>query len=221
MELTNFNSEQKFSSLFLVEQINLFRKEEGKSELAHFTLLAKIESEFEEEIGDKKILVTSYTDKSNRQSKCYELTFEESLQILMSESKTVRKRVVEVLKEQQEQIKKLQIHSYQIEDPIKRAEKWIEEQKEKQLLLVENSKLSEEVEELQIELDEHESWYSVKRVMLLGHFVGQNPNNLWRPLKNYSIQNNYRIQGIFDANYGEVKTYHKDVWKAVYGCVLK
>ena len=62
-ELANMHSEQKNSSVYLVEQINLFRKEEGKSELAHFTLLSKIESEFDEEIADNKILVTSYLDR--------------------------------------------------------------------------------------------------------------------------------------------------------------
>jgi len=73
---------------------------------------------------------------------------------------------------------------------------------------------------LQIELDEHKAWYSVKRVCLLGHFKSSEAKNLWRKLKQYSIKHNYQIQSIFDANYGEVKTYHKDVWFGVYGINL-
>lgn len=100
MKIEKFNSEDKFSSLYIVEQINEFRKIEGnKATLAHFTLLKKIEGEFSEEITDKKIIVSHYNDASGKKNKCYDLTFEESLQLLMSESKTVRKGVVEKLKE--------------------------------------------------------------------------------------------------------------------------
>jgi phage anti-repressor protein len=77
-----------------------------------------------------------------------------------------------------------------------------------------------EKQNLQIELDEHKAWYSVKRVCLLGHFKSSEAKNLWRALKKYSIEHNYQIQSIFDANYGEVKTYHKDVWFGVYGVNL-
>jgi anti-repressor protein len=93
------NSNDLHSSRYLVEQINIFRKEEGnRAELAHFTLLSKIESEFVDEIADKYILVSEYKDKSGKSNKMYELNYEQSLQILMSESKTVRKAVIEVLK---------------------------------------------------------------------------------------------------------------------------
>lgn len=126
MELTNFNSEQKFSSLFLVEQINLFRKEENiETELRHSDFLRKIEKEFEEEIEERKISPSSYLAGNGKQEKCYELTFEQALQILMSESKVVRKRVIDVLKQQQEKIKQLQLHSYQIEGTITdKAKRW-------------------------------------------------------------------------------------------------
>lgn len=108
MDLQQINSEKLFTSKYLVEQINLFRKEEGNGvEVEHSDLLKKIQKEFDEEIGQGKISPTSYLDASNRQSKCYELNFEQSLQILMSESKTVRKRCVDVMKEQQKQIEEL------------------------------------------------------------------------------------------------------------------
>jgi len=99
MELTKVErNEEKFSSVYLTEQINVFRKEEGRSILAHKNLLAKIELEFEVEIGELKIQLTSYLDKSNRESKCYELTYDQSLELLVSESKTVRKAVLAELK---------------------------------------------------------------------------------------------------------------------------
>ena len=129
MQLANFESEVMYSSRYLVEQINIFRKQEGNEvELLHKNLLAKIEIEFEDEIGELKIQPTSYTDASNRQSKMYELNFEYSLQILMSESKSVRKRCVEVMKQQQKQISKpkeytiKELLTLQLES-IERAEK--------------------------------------------------------------------------------------------------
>lgn len=87
--------------------------------------------------------------------------------------------------------------------------------------------LNEEVRELQsenesikIELDESKKWYSVKRVKNLGYLEALNARNIWNPLKKWSIENDYQIISIFDANYGEVKTYHADAWKAVYGVNL-
>lgn len=101
LTLTESNS---YSSLYLVEQINIFRALEGnKSELLHKNFLTKIDSEFEAEIAGLNFQPGSYLDKNNQQRKCYNLSFEDSLQMLMSESKTVRKAVLvklEALKQQ-------------------------------------------------------------------------------------------------------------------------
>jgi anti-repressor protein len=96
----------------------------------------------------------------------------------------------------------------------------VAEIEEKEKLQEENLFLIANNENLAIELDEHKAWYSVKRVCLLGYFKNKDAKTLWQPLKAYSIANNYQIKGIFDANYGEVKTYHKEVWKAVYNINL-
>ena len=73
------------------------------------------------------------------------------------------------------------------------------------------------IETLQIELDESKQWYSVKRVKNLGYLQDVTARKAWSPLKKWSIENDYQIISIFDANYGEVKTYHSEAWKAVYG----
>ena len=80
--------------------------------------------------------------------------------------------------------------------------------------------LKTEVETLKIALDESKKWYAVKRVKNLGYLEGINARKIWSPLKKWSIENDYKIISIFDANYGEVKTYHADAWKAVYGVDL-
>ena len=81
----------------------------------------------------------------------------------------------------------------------------------------ENNLLQLENKSLQIKLDEEKSWYSVKRIKTMGFLQNTNARIIWNPLKKWSIENNYQIKTIFDANYGNVKTYHKDAWSAVYG----
>jgi len=72
------------------------------------------------------------------------------------------------------------------------------------------------INDLQIELDEEKSWYSVKRIKSMGFLQDINARKLWSPLKKWSIVNDYQIKTIFDANYGNIKTYHRDAWSAVY-----
>lgn len=76
--------------------------------------------------------------------------------------------------------------------------------------------LEKDNETLQIELDKEKAWYSVKRVKSLGLLPDMNARSIWSPLKKWCIENDYQIKTIFDSNYGNVKTYHADVWKAVY-----
>ena len=123
---------QKFSSIYLVEQINLFRVQEGnRAEIAHKTFLAKVEERFSKEIGEQKILPTSYLDKSNRDSKMYELSYKDSLRILVTESNFVADAVIEVLEKQQAEIKRLTMPNFT--DPAEAAIAWANEYKAKQL----------------------------------------------------------------------------------------
>ena len=106
MELTN----GKFSSLYLVEQINVFREIEGNRKvLLHKSLITKIEKEFEEEIAEQKFLPSSYLANNGKKEKCYELDYKQSVQMLVSESKTVRKAIINRLEELEKQVSKKDI----------------------------------------------------------------------------------------------------------------
>lgn len=79
------------------------------------------------------------------------------------------------------------------------------------------SKLKEEraeKERLQQELDQSKDWYSIKRVAALNGVSWKTFD--WRRLKDTGAQMGYRVKKIFDANYGEVNTYHKKVWEKAY-----
>jgi phage antirepressor YoqD-like protein len=96
-ELISFSGEQKITSLSLVEQINIFRTEEGKSELGHNDLLKVIREEFEDEIGLGEISQSSYLNSQNKQQPMFELTTNQAKQVLARESKLVRKKVFEYI----------------------------------------------------------------------------------------------------------------------------
>ena len=71
-----------------------------------------------------------------------------------------------------------------------------------------------ECEELRQELDYSKDWYSIKRVAAMNGVDWKSFD--WRRLKQKSIQLGYGVKKVFDANYGEVNTYHKDAWESVY-----
>ena len=67
-------------------------------------------------------------------------------------------------------------------------------------------------EALAIELDRSKEYATVKRMELLYH--GQKFN--WRLLKSTATEMGLPPIDVFDANYGTVKAYHKDVWFEAY-----
>lgn len=67
---------------------------------------------------------------------------------------------------------------------------------------------------LQVELDRSKEWYSIKRVANMNGVSFRAFD--WRKLKAASAAMGYDVKKIFDANYGEVNTYHQEVWEAVY-----
>ena len=100
-------TKQTITSLELMDQINLFRKEEGKeTELQHRTLLTSIRDEFSEEIGMQKILQTHYTHPQNKQEyPMFVLTLSQAKQVLVRESKFVRKHVIAYLEQLEEAVR--------------------------------------------------------------------------------------------------------------------
>ncbi|QYC52344.1 Rha family transcriptional regulator [Fusobacterium phage FNU_1P] len=99
-------NKDKITSLELVAEINKFRKEEGnRTDLQHKDLLKIIREEFSEEIGEGKISPTSYKDQWNREQPMFVLTLNQARQVLVRESKYVRKSVIHFLETLEEKIK--------------------------------------------------------------------------------------------------------------------
>lgn len=102
-ELQNKNT---FTSLELTELINQFRREEGdRKELEHKDLLKIIRLEFEEEINGGKISPVEYTDKKGEKRPMFILDLQQSRQVLVRESKFVRKAVIKYIDELESRLK--------------------------------------------------------------------------------------------------------------------
>lgn len=85
-------------------------------------------------------------------------------------------------------------------------------QRDLQWLISYNAELQSQNENLRISLDESKEWYSVKRMEKLNR--GQTFD--WRLLKKESERLGIEVKKVFDQNYGEVNSYHKDVWESLY-----
>ena len=100
-------NKNQITSLELVEQINFFRSQEGdRSELQHNDLLKIIRDEFEEEISLGKISQSTYKNDRGREYPMFELTPSQAKQVLVRESKFVRKAVIHYLEELENRLKK-------------------------------------------------------------------------------------------------------------------
>ena len=102
----------QITSLELLDQINLFRKEEYKeklknntlteaekkkgkfTELLHKSLLDIIRDEFSAEITEQKILPSTYKDTTGRKLPMFILTLSQAKQVLLRESKFVRRAII-------------------------------------------------------------------------------------------------------------------------------
>lgn len=98
-------SKDSFTSLELVELINQFRAQEGsKSNLRHSDFLNVIRDEFSEEINERKISFVKYLDKKGEERPMFILDLKQSRQVLVRESRQVRKAVIAYIDELERQL---------------------------------------------------------------------------------------------------------------------
>jgi len=102
----DFGSEATISSFELLNQINLFRSlDSKKSKLAHRTLLSIIRDEFsgdgDEDLQEQRILqsfrIRELPNGGHKKDPYFELTISQAKQVLLRESKLVRRKVIEYL----------------------------------------------------------------------------------------------------------------------------
>ena len=235
-QTSNNSNQVTMVSLELVDYINDSRKfDEKPVQLRHADFMAKVPKVLGIELSEKFRSV--YTDTTGRTLPCYRFPKREACLMAMSYSYELQAQIFDRMTAMENHIAAQNLPSYAIEDPIERAKKWIEEEKQKQLVIQERDhaiatkaeigsrreatamgRLSakvKEVESLKVQLDKSLDFASIKAVEIAtGRKFG------WHALKKWSKSNSLEIKTIPDPNFGEVKTYHKDAWLAVYNINL-
>lgn len=111
--------------------INDSRKfDEKPVQLRHADFMAKVPKVLGGELSEKFRSV--YTDTTGRTLPCYRFPKREACLMAMSYSYELQAQVFDRMTAMEQHIAAQNLPSYAIEDPIERAKKWIEEEKQKQ-----------------------------------------------------------------------------------------
>lgn len=209
-------SKKTVSSLELVEQINIFRKEEGKeTELRHDTMLSIIRDEFEKEISLQKILESKYKNERGREYPMFELTISQGKQVLMRESKYVRKRVVEWLEYIENIIKPMtpgELLMTQAQGMI--ALEKVQQAQAEQIAL-QNERLSKIEAKI---TTKNEDYFTISGYSnIVGRRVPlQQAISMGKKAAKLCIQRDIPMGNEYDAKYGFVKSYPTEILKEVF-----
>lgn len=118
-------------SLELVDYINDSRKfDEKPAQLRHADFMAKVPKVLGLETSEK--FRSSYLAGNGEQRPCYRFPKREACLMAMSYSYELQAQVFDRMTAMENHIAAQNLPSYAIDDPIERAKKWIEEEKQKQ-----------------------------------------------------------------------------------------
>lgn len=204
------------TSLELVEQINLFRKEEGKeTELQHKTMLAIIRDEFEEEINEQKILPVEYKDKKGEKRPMFELTIAQGKQVLLRESKFVRRHVVAWLERFEEANKPMTAG----EILMAQAQGMIALEKAQQAQAEQIALQNERLTKIEAKITtKNEDYFTISGYSnIIGKRVPlQLAISLGRKAAKICVQRSIPMGNEYDAKYGFVKSYPTEVLREIF-----
>ena len=137
-EEENLERDDRMTSLQIAEVT-------GKQHYNVMKAIRKMEPAWQK-VNEVNFDLVDYIDKKGEQRPCYSLTKEECLYIATKFNDEARAKLIKRWRELEEKHQaKTSLPSYQIEDPIDRAERWIAEQKEKQQLALENKRQMETI----------------------------------------------------------------------------
>ena len=101
-------NKETVTSRELLEQINIFRQQEGKRKLGHNDLKKIIRKELEKDFNAGNISHIKQKDSRGREQEIYILTFSPGKRVLLRESPTVRQAVIEYIDKLENAIIQLQ-----------------------------------------------------------------------------------------------------------------
>lgn len=200
------NENGMISSLEVLKEINMWReKESKKNELRHDTLLGIIRDEFEEEISLQEILESKYINRG-KEYPCFNLTVNQAKQILVRESKFVRKAVIKRL----EKLEKSLISKSE-EEMLKEMFPFAEDS-----LIVMTAEGIRETKRLQLENKEHKKTIERKTNLIDAHTEDLDEVRLRKIVTDYvsayAKRNNVFIKDVYTELYSFFgRTIKKDI----------
>lgn len=194
------------TSLEIVDFINNYRKEtdESPSVLRHSDFIAKVPKVLGLETSEK--FRSSYLAKNGENRPCYSFPKREACLMAMSYSYELQAIIYDRMTELENQLKEQNTPSYQIEDPVKRAIKWIEEYKEKEILLLENQSQKQQLLEQVPKVDFANKVATSENALdfkTVAKFFGTGRNKLFKLCRDegYLMQDNLPYQKYTENNW--------------------
>ena len=241
---TNNTDQVTMTSPEIVDFINAHRQavatiEKPYVELHHRSFMSKVPQVLGVKDAAKFIASSFYQGNGSAklERQIYVFPKREACLMAMSYSYELQAQIFDRMTAMENHIAAQNLPSYAIEDPIERAKKWIEEEKQKQIAIQERdhaiatkaeigsrreatamstaSKYKRKAEKLEALMDESQSFATIKKVQSI---TGGKYDTY--ELRRYSKANRLEIKKAEDANYGSVNSYHKDAWLAVYNINL-
>lgn len=170
--------------------------------------LEKLNQAGERKWGLSNFAQTHYQHPQNKQFyRKYLLTEDAFALVAMSyvtpEAMKMKVKFIQEFKRMKEQLLVLNAPSYMIEDPIKRAERWIEEQREKQAL-------EQKLALAQPKIEQHDRFLSGENYQKVGEvakILGYGRNNFFKKLRQMGLlmNDNTPYQKYIDRGYFVVK----------------
>ena len=224
MNLVNINTNETITTLQLREMINGARAAAGEPAISNTHFIDKVRDELD--LGDDSFFTIPHEQNLKLQSVAV-ISIEQATLVGMRESKSVRRAVLDVLKEMSApkapttyiaalealiEAEKAKESALQIANQAIATKAEIGNRREATAMNT-ASQAVKQVNKLEIELDKAKEWSTIKRMEILHPAMKFN----WRKLKSVSNALELDIQSVPDANYGEVKSYHVKAWFEAYG----
>lgn len=190
MQELSTNTEQTMSSLEIAELT-------GKE---HFHVMRDVETVLQQAEIDATRYGGTYLDKSNRQSKCFNLPKRECDLVVSGYSVPYRLAIIDRWMEL---------------EATQRVPTQLELARQLVTLLEDLEDTKAKVKTLEIEVDDSHQYATIKR---MERATGDKFD--WRELKAAGITLDIPRKDVFDQNYGTVKSYHADTWMEAYGLDL-
>jgi phage regulator Rha-like protein len=151
---------------------------------------------------------SEYVDSTGRKAKSYLLTKKgcDMVANKLTGEKGILFTAIYVTKfeEMENNLKQVVIHSYMIDDPIARAEKWIEEQKEKKRIETEKLMLEQQVKEYEPKVTYYDEILKSKTSMTITQIAkdyGMSGKAMNQLLKNEKVQYKQSSQWLLYSNH--------------------